>query len=185
MVDAGGDVFEGLLIDLRRAAIRIGDIPVFDFIGLIEDRVAAPASEIDDQVGGLQNIARDGFGGESFGGIAVGLKDLQGCCRNVAEREKAGAGGIEDIGGIAAGDGFGDGAAAGVAEAEEEDAETFGSGHGGIVAWKIGREIGEEKAEEKRYRRGAEGTEERRGRKKRLAQRPQRTQSSQRRGRRV
>jgi len=58
--------------------------------------------------------------------------------RDVAEGEKAGAGGIDDVGGIAESDGFGHGAAAGVADADEEDAECVRVGHAGIVAWNIG-----------------------------------------------
>jgi hypothetical protein len=126
------------LIDLRLAAERIRDIPVFDFFGMIEERVFAPATEIDDQVGVVPGVAQDGLGGKAFGGVAVVLKSLLSGRRDVAEREKTGAGGIDDVGGFAESDGFGHGAAAGVADADEEDAEYFGVGHAGIVAWNIG-----------------------------------------------
>lgn len=131
------------MIDLRLAAIRIGDIPIFDFFGTIEEGVTAPAAEIDDQVGVIPNVMRDGLGGKAFGGEAVVLEGLPGGIRDVAEREKAGAGRIDDVGGIAERDGFGHGAAAGVADADEEDPEYFGEGHVGIVAWNF--EAGREK----------------------------------------
>ena len=140
IVDTGDDVFEGFLIDLGRSAKGIGDVPILDFIGMIEDGVAALATKIDDQVGGIPNIARDGLGGKGFGGVAVGFEDMERVGRNVAEGEETGAGGIEDVGGIAARNGFGDGAATGVAETEEEDAEAIASGHARIVAFISGRE---------------------------------------------
>jgi hypothetical protein len=155
-VDTGGNIFEGLLVDLRCSAKGIGDIPVFDFFGMIEDGVAARASEIDDQVGVIPSVARDGFRRKGFGGVAVGMENVEGGGRDVAQREKAGAGGIENVGGIAAGDGFGDGAATGVAEAEEEDAETSGTGHGRIVARRIGEET-ERRREKITQRRRARG----------------------------
>jgi len=102
---------------------------------MIEEWLATPASEIDDQVGVLPSVAQDRLGGKAFGGVAVVLKGLLGGERNVAKREKAGAGGIDDVRGFAERDGFGHGAAAGVADADEEDAEYFGVGHVGIVAW--------------------------------------------------
>jgi len=126
------------LVDLRFAAKRIRDIPVFDFFEMIEERVAAPATEIDDHVGVVPCVAQDGLGGKAFGGVAVVLKSLLSGRRDVAEREKAGAGGIDDVGGFAESNGFGHGAAAGVANANEEDAEYFGVGHGGIVTRNIG-----------------------------------------------
>jgi hypothetical protein len=153
------------LIDFGFAAKRIHDIPVFDFFGMIEERVAAPATEIDDQVGVIPGVAQEGLGGKAFGGVAIVLKSLLRGRRDVAEREKAGAGGIDDIGGFAESNGFGHGAAAGVADADEEDTEYFGVGHGGIVAWNIG-ERREKKTEkmtqrkkEKAYTEFAEGAE--------------------------
>jgi uncharacterized Rmd1/YagE family protein len=104
---------------------------------MIQERVSAPATEIDDQVGVVPGVAQDGLGGKAFGGVAIVLKSLLRGRRDVAEREKAGAGGIDDVGGFAESDGFGHGAAAGVADANEEDAEYFGVGHGRIVAWNI------------------------------------------------
>jgi len=104
-------------------------------MGMTEEGVAAPATEIDDQVGVIPRVAQDGLGGQAFGGVAVVLEGLLGGRRDVAEREKAGAGRIDDVGGFAECDGFGHGAAAGVADADEEDAEYFGVGHVGIVAW--------------------------------------------------
>lgn len=138
------------MIDLRLAAKRIRDIPVFDFLGMIEEGVATPASEIDDQVGVIPSVAQDGLGGKAFGGVAVVLKSLLGGERNVAKGEKAGAGGIDDVGGFAERDGFGHGAAAGVAEADEKDAEYFAVGHVGIVAWIFEAGIG--RREEKRVK---------------------------------
>jgi len=43
-VDAGGDVFESLLIDLRGTAIGIGYVPIFYFIGMMEERVGTGAA---------------------------------------------------------------------------------------------------------------------------------------------
>ena len=106
---------------------------------MIQEEVAAPATEIDDQVGIVPGVAQDGLGGKAFGGVAVVLQGLLGGRRDVAEGEKAGAGGIDDVGGIAESDGFGHGAAAGVADADEEDAECIRVGHAGIVAWNIGQ----------------------------------------------
>jgi hypothetical protein len=151
-VDTGGDVFESFLIDLWRSAEGIGDIPVFDIVGIGKEGVGARAGEIDDQVGVIPSFARDGFRRKGFGGVAVGVESVEGGGRDVAQREKAGAGGIENVGGIAAGDGFGDGTAAGVTEAEEEDADFLWFGHVGILAWKVGREIGEEVEEFKSER---------------------------------
>jgi hypothetical protein len=126
-----------LLIDFGFAAKRIRDIPVFDFFGMSEEGGGTSATKIDDQVGVVPGVAQEGLGGKAFGGVAVVLKSLLGGRRDVAEREKAGAGGIDDIGGFAESDRFGHGAAAGVADANEEDAEYFGVGHAGIVAWNI------------------------------------------------
>ncbi len=84
IVDSGGNVFEGFLVNLGSAAKGIGDVPIFDFAGAIEDWIAALAAEIDDEVGGFPNVARDGFGGKGFGGVAVGLEDVKGGGRDVA-----------------------------------------------------------------------------------------------------
>ena len=114
-MDTGGNVIEGLLIELGGGAIGIGDVPIFYFVGVMEERVGARAAKIDDQVGGIPGFAGDGFGGERFGGVAVGLQSLGSGGRDIAEGEKSGAGGVQDVGGITAGDGFSDGAAASVA----------------------------------------------------------------------
>lgn len=129
------------MIDLRLAAIRIRDIPVFDFFGMIEEGGATPATEIDDQVGVIPSVAQDGLGGKAFEGVTVVLQGLLRGRRDVAEGEEAGAGGIDDVGGFAESDGFGHGAATGVADADEEDTECWGQGHVGIVARKRERAL--------------------------------------------
>jgi len=138
------------LKELRLVTIRIRNIPVFDFVGTAEEGVAGPATEIDDQIGVIPYVMRDGLGGKTFGGETVVLEGLLGGIGDVAEREKAGAGRIDDVGGIAERDGFGHGAAASVADADEEDTEYLGEGHGGIVAWIFEAGIG--RREEKRLK---------------------------------
>jgi len=132
--DVGGNFFQDLLIELRLVAIWIGDIPVFDFFGLAEEGIGAPAAEIDDHVGVVPSVAGDGSGGKALGGIAVGMKSLQSESGNMAQGKKAGAGGINDVRSITKGDGFGYGTAAGIADADEEDPGLTGEGHEEIVA---------------------------------------------------
>ena len=157
------------MIDFGLAANRIRDIPVLDFFGMIVEGVAALSAEIDDHVGVIPSVARDGLGGKAFKGVAVVLEGLLRGRRDIAKGEKACARGFDDVGGFAESDGFGHGAATGVADADEEDTECWGQGHIEIVARIFSDRVGRGSTRQKRKKKDG-NTEITEGR----TQRPQR-----------
>ena len=119
---------EDCLVEGGIGAVRIRDLPVFDLRGIVEGDVANAAAEIYDQIGIVPGFVGNGLGGKTDGGIAIARECFLGFVGDFAERIEAGAGGLEDICGLALGNGFGHGAAAGVSNADEEDTK-FLSGH--------------------------------------------------------
>ena len=89
----------------------------------VEGDVADTAAEIDDQIGVVPGLGRNGLGGKTGGGITTAQERLLRGFGDFAEGIKASARGFENVGGFLEGDGFSHGAATGVAEADEQHAE--------------------------------------------------------------
>ncbi len=120
-------------------AIGIFNIPVFDVGECSEDALEGNTGKVNDEVGIIKRIASERLGRDVVDRITVGEERLFGELRDVAEGIEAGARGIEDVGGVMAGDSFGHGAAASIAKADEEDTTFFNGGHEDILPQAGGR----------------------------------------------
>ena len=124
--DAPLNALEDCLIKMRVRAIGIGHKPVLDFFVDRKRELARSSAHVYDDIGGTKILFADALGFQVLDGISILGESFGGKAGKKTERRQAGAGRVDDIGGIVASNGFGHRAATRIAKAHKQNLRSNG-----------------------------------------------------------